>query len=33
MLYSSERTVSNHLQHTFEKLNVSSSLEAVSKGI
>ncbi|KOS03501.1 response regulator transcription factor [Paenibacillus polymyxa] len=33
MLYISERTVSNHLQHTFEKLKVSSSLEAVSKGI
>ena len=33
MLHVSERTVSNHLQHTFEKLNVSSSLEAVAKGI
>lgn len=33
ILHISERTVSNHLQHTFEKLEVSSSLEAVSKGI
>lgn len=32
-LHISERTVSNHLQHTFEKLNVTSSLEAVAKGI
>lgn len=32
-LYLSERTVSNHLQHIFDKLGVSSSLEAVSKGI
>lgn len=33
MLYSSERTISNHIQHIFDKLNVSSSLEAVTKGI
>lgn len=33
MLYSSERTISNHLQHIFDKLNVTSSLEAVTKGI
>lgn len=32
-LYISERTVSNHAQHIFEKLQVSSALEAVSKGI
>ncbi|WP_195269431.1 response regulator transcription factor [Eubacterium sp. 1001713B170207_170306_E7] len=32
-LYSSERTVSNHIQHIFDKLGVSSSLEAVTKGI
>jgi len=32
-LYLSERTVSNHLQHVFSKLEVSSSVEAVSKGI
>ena len=32
-LYISERTVSNHVQHIFEKLDVSSALEAVSKGI
>lgn len=30
-LYSSEPTVSNHLQHIFEKLEVSSSVEAVTK--
>ena len=29
----SERTVSNHLQHIFEKLSVSSSVEAVTKAI
>ncbi|WP_075982052.1 response regulator transcription factor [Bacillus massilinigeriensis] len=29
----SERTVSNHIQHIFDKLDVSSSLEAVTKGI
>jgi len=33
MLYISERTVSNHLQHIFDKLHVTSSLEAVTKGI
>ncbi|AJG74773.1 Lipoprotein-releasing system ATP-binding protein LolD 1 [Bacillus cereus 95/8201] len=33
MLYASERTISNHIQHVFDKLNVSSSLEAVTKGI
>ncbi|OJE32388.1 DNA-binding response regulator [Bacillus tropicus] len=33
MLYASERTVSNHIQHVFDKLDVSSSLEAVTKGI
>ena len=27
----SERTVSNHLQHVFEKLEVNSALEAVAK--
>jgi len=32
-LYISERTLSNHLQHIFEKLGVSSSVEAVSKAI
>lgn len=32
-LYSSERTVSNHLQHIFEKLEVSSAVEAVTKAI
>ena len=32
-LYISERTLSNHLQHIFEKLNVSSSVEAVTKAI
>lgn len=32
-LYLSERTVSNHLQHIFDKLGVNSSLEAVTKGI
>jgi len=31
-LHISERTVSNHLQHIFNKLDVTSSLEAVSKG-
>nr|WP_326167995.1 LuxR C-terminal-related transcriptional regulator [uncultured Lachnoclostridium sp.] len=29
----SERTVSNHLQHIFEKLSVSSSVEEVTKAI
>lgn len=33
ILYVSERTVSNHIQHIFDKLTVSSSLEAVAKGI
>lgn len=32
-LYMSERTLSNHLQHIFEKLNVSSIVEAVTKAI
>lgn len=32
-LYLSERTVSNHIQNIFDKLNASSSLEAVTKGI
>lgn len=32
-LYMSERTLSNHLQHIFEKLNVSSAIEAVTKSI
>lgn len=32
-LYISERTLSNHLQHIFEKLAVSSTVEAVTKGI
>lgn len=31
--YLSERTVSNHLQHIFSKLEVSSSVEAVTKAI
>jgi len=33
MLFASERTISNHIQHIFNKLEVSSSLEAVTKGI
>lgn len=33
MLFASERTISNHIQHIFDKLDVSSSLEAVTKGI
>ncbi|WBL49269.1 response regulator transcription factor [Clostridium estertheticum] len=33
MLHISERTISNHIQHIFDKLEVSSSLEAVIKGI
>ena len=33
LLYVTERTVSNHIQHIFDKLDVKSSLEAVSKGI
>jgi len=32
-LYISERTLSNHLQHIFEKPGVSSSVEAVTKAI
>lgn len=32
-LYISERTLSNHLQHIFEKLDVSSTVEAVAKAL
>ncbi|MBO3443857.1 response regulator transcription factor [Clostridium sp. CCUG 7971] len=32
-LYISERTLSNHLQHIYEKLNVTSSVEAVTKAL
>ena len=32
-LFTSERTVSNHLQHIFEKLQVTSTLEAVTKAM
>ncbi|MEG0379362.1 MAG: response regulator transcription factor, partial [Eubacterium sp.] len=32
-LFISERTLSNHLQHIFEKLEVSSTLEAVTKAM
>lgn len=32
-LYISECTLSNHLQHIFEKLGVSSSVEAITKAI
>lgn len=32
-LYISERTLSNHLQHIFEKLDVTSAVEAVTKAI
>ncbi|OEH92795.1 response regulator [Bacillus solimangrovi] len=32
-LYISKRTVSNHIQNIFSKFQVSSSLEAVAKGI
>lgn len=32
-LFISKRTVSNHIQHIFDKLHVSSALEAVTKGI
>lgn len=32
-LYMSERTLSNHLQHIFEKLDVSSVVEAITKAI
>ncbi|WP_144787846.1 response regulator transcription factor [Lysinibacillus fusiformis] len=33
IVFTSERTVSNHIQHIFDKLNVSSSLEAVTQAI
>lgn len=32
-LYISERTLSNHLQHIYEKLDVTSSIEAVTKAL
>lgn len=32
-LFLSERTVSNHLQHIFEKLQVTSAVEAVTRAI
>lgn len=32
-LYISERTLSNHLQHIYEKLDVSSSIEAITKAL
>lgn len=32
-LFMSERTVSNHLQHIFDKLHVSSAVEAITKAI
>lgn len=32
-LYISERTLSNHLQHIFEKLGVSSAVEAITKAM
>lgn len=32
-LFASERTVSNHLQHIFEKLDVTSAVEAITKAI
>lgn len=32
-LYISERTLSNHLQHIFEKLDVTSVVEAITKAI
>lgn len=32
-LFMSERTVSNHLQHIFDKLDVSSAVEAITKAI
>lgn len=31
--FRSERTLSNHLQHIFEKLDVTSAVEAVTKAI
>lgn len=33
LMFVSERTVSNHIQHIFDKLQVSSALEAVTKGL
>lgn len=33
LMFVSERTISNHIQHIFDKLQVSSALEAVTKGI
>lgn len=32
-LYISERTLSNHLQHIYEKLDVTSSVEAITKAL
>ena len=32
-LYISERTLSNHLQHIYEKLEVTSAVEAVTKAL
>ncbi|MEW9095972.1 MAG: LuxR C-terminal-related transcriptional regulator [Clostridiaceae bacterium] len=32
-LYLSECTVSSHLQHIFDKLQVISSVEVITKGI
>lgn len=32
-LFISERTLSNHLQHIYEKLNVTSSIEAITKAL
>lgn len=32
-LFLSERTVSNHLQHIFEKMHVTSAVEAITKAI
>ena len=32
-LYISERTLSNHLQHIYDKLDVSTSVEAITKAI
>lgn len=31
--YMSERTISNHLQHVFAKLQITSAVEAVAKAI
>lgn len=33
IVFASERTISNYIQHILEKLIVTSSLEAVTKGI